>query len=111
MIKKGACVFIPDMKKFAMVIVEAKDETSRVGFDENDAVWQRDKDLVVIFENCHPKSMEDALAHSVLCIIAKIAGFLWRRIVALERDNKELNKNLERLKEDLAQVTGHHRVH
>jgi len=110
MIKKGSSVFAPDMRKFAIVIEEGISDSlhhSKVGLNEKDAVWQKDTDLVVISEKCDLKS----ISLHVLYIISEIAGFLWRRISALERENKELKKELNRLKEDVSQNIGTHRVH
>jgi len=92
------------MGKFA-IVTEEGNETSKVGSSEEDAVWQKDRNLVLIYTACKPEGMRDDLLGNILTVMAKIAKFLWGRIAELERGNKELKNEINELRKALSQAT------
>ncbi len=115
MIKEDSIVFAPKLEIFARVVDHPNEpsKSSIIRPDGSEANFrQKDEELILLFENSDPKTLiEDYLRCNVFQAIAKIARFLWRRILVLEGNDKARQKEIEQLKEDLARVAGHHKVH
>lgn len=117
MLKKNSIVLAPMLEAFARVVddknPEAPPKSSMVKSDGSMISYrQRDEDLAMLFENCSPGApIGDIVIHNIPQVIVKIARFFWRKIVALEGKDKARQKEIERLKEELAQFVGHHKVY
>ena len=117
-IREKQIVFVPETKEYARVICvgtnhELPHRSSAVRVDGRQSFfWQNDENLIPLIDDCDPKTLiEDHLRCNVLCIIAKIAGFLWRRIVAIEGKDKAHEEEIKSLKQTVDQLKNELKLH
>lgn len=108
MIKNGSLVFVPETEEFSTVIAQSDKEMSMVQpIGSQAGMWKREEDLVLIFKDLPQGApVADIIRFNLTTVAVKIAGFLYRKILAQKEENKKENAELRQQIKDLQEKIG-----
>jgi len=107
---RDTIVFVPETEVFTRVESggdpSGTQQSSLVRVDNSESLsWQRDEDLVPIFEGCGQNApIADIIGGNIPWVLKKIAGFLWRKIKAVESKREAQEQQIKDLQKQIAQI-------